>query len=156
MSTISKRKHKRSDIVAYYRNESKTFWFVPFKIWTEADHFDMAQIFFLSRSDRFRFGPKILGQSKTICSGPEIVWGKVERFYLTQTVRDRSKTFWCGAKKFFSRADRFCFVPKIWGQSRTIWFGPKIVSGKAERYELIQKHIDRSKTFWIGTKNSLA
>jgi hypothetical protein len=43
MSTISKRKHKRSDIVAYYRYESKTFWFGPCKIWTEADHFDLVQ-----------------------------------------------------------------------------------------------------------------
>jgi hypothetical protein len=31
VSTISKRKQKRSDIEAYYRNESKTFWFGPLK-----------------------------------------------------------------------------------------------------------------------------
>ncbi len=29
MSTISKRKDKRSDIEAYYRNESKRFYLVP-------------------------------------------------------------------------------------------------------------------------------
>ncbi len=40
------RKHKRSDIVAYYRNESKTFWYGPCKICTEAAHFDLVQSFF--------------------------------------------------------------------------------------------------------------
>jgi hypothetical protein len=41
MSTISKRKHKRTDIEAYYRNESKTFWFGPLAIGTKAKHFDL-------------------------------------------------------------------------------------------------------------------
>ena len=45
MSTISKRKQKRSDIEAYYRNESKTFWFGPLKIGTEAERFGLVQIF---------------------------------------------------------------------------------------------------------------
>jgi hypothetical protein len=31
MSTIPKRKYKRSDIEANYRNETKTFWCVPKK-----------------------------------------------------------------------------------------------------------------------------
>ena len=45
MSTISKRKQKRSDIEAYYRNESKTFWFGPLKIGTEAERFGLVRIF---------------------------------------------------------------------------------------------------------------
>ncbi len=45
MSTISKRKQKRSDIEAYYRNESKTFWFGPLRIGTEAEHFGLVRIF---------------------------------------------------------------------------------------------------------------
>ncbi len=45
MSTISKRKQKRSDIEAYYRNESKMFWFGPLKIGTEAERFGLVRIF---------------------------------------------------------------------------------------------------------------
>jgi hypothetical protein len=44
MSTISKRKQKRSDIEAYYRNESKTFWFGPLKIGTEAERFGLVRL----------------------------------------------------------------------------------------------------------------
>jgi hypothetical protein len=43
MSTISERKHKRFDIEAYYRNESKTFRFGPFTNGTKAKHFDWVQ-----------------------------------------------------------------------------------------------------------------
>jgi hypothetical protein len=43
MSTISKRKDKRSDIEAYYRNESKTFWFGLLTIGTKAKHIDLVQ-----------------------------------------------------------------------------------------------------------------
>ncbi len=45
MSTISKQKQKRSDIEAHYRNESKTFWFSPLKIGTEAERFGLVRIF---------------------------------------------------------------------------------------------------------------
>ncbi len=45
MSTISKRKQKRSDIEAYYQNESKMFWFGPLKIGTEAERFGLVRIF---------------------------------------------------------------------------------------------------------------
>ncbi len=45
MSTISKRKQKRSNIEAYYWNESKTFWFGPLKIGTEAERFGLVRIF---------------------------------------------------------------------------------------------------------------
>ena len=40
MSTIPKLKHKRSDIEANYRNETKTFWCVPKK---EVEHFYFVQ-----------------------------------------------------------------------------------------------------------------
>jgi hypothetical protein len=93
MSTISKRKDKRSDIEAYYRNESKTFWFGPLTIGTKAKHIDFGPNNCLLRADRFRFGPKILGQSKAISFGLEIVLDKVECFYLIQKLIDQSKRF---------------------------------------------------------------
>jgi hypothetical protein len=49
MSTISKRKQKRYDIEAYYRNESKTFLFGPLKIGTEAERFGLVQIFWYQK-----------------------------------------------------------------------------------------------------------
>ncbi len=80
MSTISKQKDKHSDIEAYYRNKSKKFWFGPLNIGTKAKHFDLVQKFFLFQAELFRFGPKILGRSKAIWFGLEIVLGKVEPF----------------------------------------------------------------------------
>jgi hypothetical protein len=46
MSTISKQKDKRFGIEAYYRNESKTFWFGPLTIGTKAKHIDLVQRIF--------------------------------------------------------------------------------------------------------------
>ncbi len=43
MSTKLKRKRKRFDIKAYYRNESKTFRFGPITIGMKAKHFDLVQ-----------------------------------------------------------------------------------------------------------------
>jgi hypothetical protein len=90
MSTISERKHKRSDIVAYYRN----------------------------RADLFHFGPKFLGRSKPIWFSPEIDWCRVERFYLIQKNIDRSKTFWIGAKNFLCPSRSFSFGQKIWDEAK--------------------------------------
>ncbi len=81
-SLLSERKKNVLVWSAYYRNESKTYWFGPKS--------------FLLRADRFRFGPKILGQSKAIWFVLEIVVDKVERFYLIQKLIDWSKRFWFG------------------------------------------------------------
>ena len=39
------------------------------------------------QANRFRFGPKILGRSKAIWFGLEIVLGKIERFYVNQKLK---------------------------------------------------------------------
>ncbi len=132
MSTISKRKDKRFDIEAYYRNESKTFWFGLLSIGTKAKNFDLVwyqQIFIASRS--FSFWPKNSGtkQSNLIWSG---------------NCLDRSKTFWFGRLIIGTKAKRFDLVlllserkqiVLIWSsyfrnESKTIWFAPKIISAK--------------------------
>ncbi len=43
LSTISKRKDKRFDIEAYYRNKTKTFWFGPLVIRTKLERFCLLQ-----------------------------------------------------------------------------------------------------------------
>ncbi len=58
-SLLSKRKQNVLIWSAYYRNESKTFWFGTKKIFLQAE--------------LFPFGTKILGRSKAIWFGLEIV-----------------------------------------------------------------------------------
>ncbi len=79
MSTISERKHKRSDIVAYYQNESKTFWFGPFKIWTEADPFDIVQIFLYQ------------GQIDSVLA--QRYWNVAKQFVLVQKLSEAKWSF---------------------------------------------------------------
>ncbi len=58
-SLLSERKKNVLIWSAYFRNESKTFWFGTQKIFLQAE--------------RFPFGPKILGRSKAIWFGLESV-----------------------------------------------------------------------------------
>jgi hypothetical protein len=78
-SLLSERKQNIFIWSTYYRNESKTLSFGPEN--------------FLSQADHFRFGPKLLGRSKAIWFGLEIVLGKVKRIYLFQKLIDESQTF---------------------------------------------------------------
>jgi hypothetical protein len=64
MSTISKRKHKRFDIEAYYRNESKTFRFGPITIGTKAKHFDLVQNHFYCKQIVSVLAQKFLNKAK--------------------------------------------------------------------------------------------
>ncbi len=74
MSTISKRKHKCSDIVAYYRNKSKTFWFSQCKIWTEADPFDLV--------------PKFFFQGQIVSVLAQRFWDEAKQFVLVQKLSE--------------------------------------------------------------------
>ncbi len=77
---------------AYYRNESKTFWFDKKKVFSQAD--------------RFRFGSK----NKAVWFGLEIVLGKLECLYLIQKLKDQSKTLWFGPLVIRTKAKRFDLV----------------------------------------------
>ncbi len=77
MSTISKRKQKRSDIEAYYRNESKTFWFGPLKIGTEAERFGLVRIF--------------LYQKQFISVLAHRFWDKANQFDLVQKLSEAKR-----------------------------------------------------------------
>ncbi len=122
MSTISKRKHKRSDIVAYYRNESKTFWFGPCMIWTESDHFDLVQSFFF--------------QGRIVSVLAQRFWAKQNNLFWSRNCLRQSGMFlfnpisnrsnqnvlmWCKNNLFNCRS--FLFCPKNFGtkQNNLIW-----------------------------------
>jgi hypothetical protein len=84
---------------------------------------------FLSQANRFRFGLKILVQSKAIWFGLEIVLGKIERFYIIQKLIDRNKTF---------------------------WFGPLIIGTKAKRFDLVRLLSERKQNNLICSENLLS
>ncbi len=89
MSTISKRKDKRFDIKAFYRNESKTLWFGPLPIGKKAKHIDLVQkIFIASRS--FLFWPK-----KSVTKQSNLIWSgnclRQSRMFLFNPKTNRSK-----------------------------------------------------------------
>ncbi len=73
---------------------------------------------FLSQANRFCFGLKILGQSKAIWFGLEIVLGKIEHFYIIQKLIDRNEPF---------------------------WFGPHIIGTKAKCFNLFQNYLKWNK-----------
>jgi hypothetical protein len=89
MSTISKRKDKRSDIEAYYRNESKTFWFGLLTIGTKAEHIDLFKKNCIA-SRSFPFCSKNSGtkQSNLIWSGNSL---RQSRTFLFNPKTNRSK-----------------------------------------------------------------
>ena len=122
MSTVSKRKQKRSDIEAYYRNESKTFWFGPCKIWTEADHFDLVQSFFF-KVGSFLFWPKDSGTKQN-----NLFWSRnclrQSGTFLFNPKSKRSNQnvlMWC--KNYLFNCRSFLFCPKNFGtkQNNLIW-----------------------------------
>jgi hypothetical protein len=67
---ISKRKDKRFDIEAYYRNESKTFWFGPLTIGTKAKHIDLVQKFFFCEQIVSVLAQKLWDEAKQF----DLVW----------------------------------------------------------------------------------
>ena len=82
---------------------------------------------FLSQANRFRFGLKILVQSKAIWFGLEIVLGKIECIYIIQKLIDRNKTFWFGPLIIGTKAKRFDLV-RLFSERKQIWFALKIIS----------------------------
>ncbi len=76
MSTIPKRKYKRSDIEANYRNETKTFWCVPKK---EVERFYLVQ--------------KLGNEITTFLCVPEPFKSKLGRFYVVYYYETNRKRF---------------------------------------------------------------
>ncbi len=86
MSTISKRKQKRTDIEAYYRNESKMFWFGLLKIGTEAERFGLVRIFLYQKQFVSVLAHRFWDEANQFWFGPKIVGGEVERSYVIKNL----------------------------------------------------------------------
>ncbi len=120
MSTISKRKQKRSDIEAYYRNESKTFWFVPLKNWTEAERFGLVRIF--------------LYRKQFVSVLAHRFWAEANQFDLVQKLsEERSYVI----KKRIDRSKVLIWFPYYWSESKTFWFGLLIFRTEEKYFDLV-------------------
>ncbi len=136
MSTIPKRKHKRSDIKANYRYKTKTFWFGPHTIGTKAKHFDLVQNNFNCKQI-----VSVLAQK---------FWDKAKQFDLVCLLSEQKQNILIWSKNVLIASKPFPFGPKILVRSKAIWFGLEIVLGKIERFFKIQKLTIESKAFWFG------
>jgi hypothetical protein len=95
---------------------------------------------FLSQANRFRFGQKILVQSKAILFGLEIVLGKIERF--------QSKTY---------RSKRNVLIWSTYyrNESKTFWFGPFIVGTKEKQFAFARVPLTMLPTYLKFGKSAL-
>ncbi len=123
MSTISKRKDKRSDIEAYYRNESKTFWFGPLTFWTKAKHIDLVHKNFFCKqivsilaqkfwdeAKQFIWSGNCLRQSRMLLFNPKTNRSKLKVLIWSDYYRHESKTFWFGLLIISTKAKHFDLV----------------------------------------------
>ncbi len=123
MSMISKWKQKRSDIEAYYRNDSKTFWFGPLKIRMEAERFGFVRIFCI-KSSWFPFWPLGSGTKRT-----NLIWSK--------NCRRRRGTFLCNKKTYRSKQKVLILFPYYWNESKSFWFGLLVFRTEAKYFYLV-------------------
>ncbi len=104
MSTIPKRKHKRSDIKANYRNKTKHFDLVRILSEQKQNILIWSKIIFIA-SRSFLFWSKNSGTKQSNLTWFAYYWNK-------------SKTFWFGPKMFLSQANRFRLAQKFWYEAK--------------------------------------
>jgi hypothetical protein len=124
MSTISKRKDKRFDIEAYYRNESTTFWFGLLIIGPIAKYFDLVHKNCIA-SKSFSFWPKNSGTKQT-----NLIWSG---YYPRQ-----SRTFLFNPKTNRSKQNILIWSAYYQNESKRFWIGPLIIGTKAKQFDLLR------------------
>ena len=93
----SKRKRKRFDIEAYYRNKTKTFWFGPFIIGTKAELFNLFQNDLKSNQNVLAlFKVQKQNQNET-----ELISYRIETFPYTYASEETKRNFCELFPKFF-------------------------------------------------------
>jgi hypothetical protein len=123
MSTISKRKQKRSNIEAYYRNESRIFWFGPLKIGTEAERFGLVRIF-VCQKQFVSFWPIGSGTKRT-----NLIWSR--------NCLRRSGTFLCNKKTYRSKQKVLIWFPYYGNESKTFWIGLLVFRTEAKYFHWV-------------------
>ncbi len=125
MSTISKRKQKRSDIEAYciIGTKAKRFDLVCLRserkqnvlVWSE---------FFCIKSSSFPFWPIGSGTKRS-----NLIWSK--------NCQRRSGTFLCNKKTYRSKQKVLIWFPYYWNESKTFWFGLLVFRNEAKYFDLV-------------------
>jgi hypothetical protein len=95
------RKDKRFNIEAYYRNESKTFWFGSLTIGTKAKHINLVQRIFYCEQIF-----SVLTQN---------FWDKAKQFDLVR----QSRTFLFNPKTYRSKQKVLIWFAYYWNESKT-------------------------------------
>ncbi len=101
MSTKSKRKHKRSDIEAKDRNETKRFDVFQNLKWNVSIY-----------SKNFGTKPKLFDVF-------QLLFAKVKRFYLFQKFWKQNQNFLMCSNFFLAKAKRYYLFKKFWNKTKT-------------------------------------
>ncbi len=105
----SKRKRKRFDIEAYYRNKTKTFWFGPLIIRTKAELFNLFQNDLKSnRNVLALFKVQKRNQNET-----ELISYRIEPFPYTYASEETKRTFANYFQIFFTSSERFYLLQAV-------------------------------------------
>ncbi len=156
MTTKSKWKHKRSDIEAKDRNETKTFWCVPepkverfclfLNLGTKPKLFDVFQLSY-SKCKTFLFIPKILEQNQNFVMCSNFFLAKAKLYYLIQKLRNKTKTFRCSSQISKNKQNFLNSQKKIWKVNKSIAFGPNIFWPERERLGSIMNFVSKTNIF---------
>jgi hypothetical protein len=123
MSTISKRKDKRFDIEAYYRNESKTFWSGLLTMGTKAKHIDLVQKKFCCKQII-----SVLAQK---------FWDEANQFFWSGNCLRQIRTFLFNPKTNRVKQKVLIWFAYYRNESKIFCFGLLIIGTKAKHFDLV-------------------
>ena len=134
---ISKQKHKRFDIEAYYRNNTKTLWFGPLIFGTKAERFSLFQNYlaiFLKFKNETRMKPSYF-----------IIGSKC--FHTPRLQSKQKGTFVNNFQIFLPVWNVFVCSKLLRNQNRTKAFGPKFSRTDWKRFVSIQNFVSKTIIF---------
>ena len=114
----SKRKHKRFDIKAYYRNKTKTFWFGPLIIGTKAERFNLFQNYLKSNWNVLAF----FKVQKRNQNETELISYRIETFPYNYASKETNGTFVNYFQIFLLVRNVFVCFKLLRNQNRTFVF----------------------------------
>ncbi len=133
----SKRKHKRFDIKAYYRNKTKTFWFGLLIIGTKAERFNLFQNYLKTNRNVFAF----FKVQKRNQNETELISYRIETFPYTYASEETKRNFCELFPNFFTSSERFCLLQLLRNQTELLYF-QKMISKQN------QKVTNCARVFW--------
>ena len=130
----SKRKHKRVDIEAYFRNKTKTFWFGPLIIRTKAERFNLFQNYLKSNRNILAFFKVQKRNQNEI----ELISYWIKTFPYTYAPKETKRNFCELFPNFVLVRNVFVCFKLLRNQNRTLIFSKNDIKTKPKRYKLRQ------------------